>query len=145
MEDLSLHLMDVVENSITGGATQVLVTVEKDATDGLLVISIQDNGRGMNEEERRRATDPFYTSKQGKRIGLGLPLLRQAAEEAGGGLEMVSMPGRGTVVRAEFRLDHPDLKPLGDIEGTMDLLRTYHPGVMFTLEWRGETDSGRNA
>ena len=134
MEDLSLHVMDVVENSIAGGATVVLVRVDRNSEVGLLTISIQDDGTGMTATESRRAIDPFYTTKDGKRIGLGLPLLRQAAAEAGGMMDVTSTPGEGTVVRAEFRLDHPDRKPLGDMEGTIDLLRRYHPEVAFTLE-----------
>ena len=136
MEDLSLHVMDVIENSITGGATVVVVRVEKDTEAGVLAISIQDNGKGMDETEGQRALDPFYTTKEGKRVGLGLPLLRQSAREAGGDMDMVSRRGMGTLIRAEFRLDHPDIKPLGDIEGTMDLLRRFHPEITFTLEWR---------
>lgn len=135
MEDLSLHVMDVVENSIAGGATVVLVQIEEDADAGILALSIHDNGRGMDETAGRRALDPFYTTKKGKRVGLGLPLLRQAAEEAGGEMKLVSEPGSGTLVRAEFRLDHPDLKPLGDMEGTIKLLQKFHPEVMFALEW----------
>lgn len=138
MEDLSLHIMDVVENSITAGATVVAVEVEHNTAAGMLVVSIQDNGDGMDQAQSRRAMDPFYTTKQEKRIGLGLPLLKQSAEEAGGEMDMVSRPGTGTLIRAEFRLDHPDLKPLGDIEGTMELLRKFHPDITFTLEWREE-------
>jgi len=136
VEDLSLHVMDVVENSITGGATVVVIEVEEDAASGVLAITIHDNGRGMDESESEKALDPFFTTKEGKRIGLGLPLLRQSSREAGGELEMVSKPGVGTLIRAEFRLDHPDLKPLGDMKGTVDLLRKFHPEVSFTLEWR---------
>ncbi|TFH03941.1 MAG: ATP-binding protein [Spirochaetales bacterium] len=136
MEDLSLHVMDVVENSITSGATVVIVRVEKDAEAGVLAISVQDNGKGMDGEESRLALDPFFTTKEGKRVGLGLPLLRQSAREAGGDMEMVSTPGTGTLIRAEFRMDHPDMKPLGDIEGTIDLLRRFHPEITFLLEWR---------
>jgi len=145
MEDLSLHVMDVVENSIASGATVVLVRIEEDATEGSLAVSIQDNGRGMDETEGHRAIDPFYTTKKDKRVGLGLPLLRQAAEDTGGGMEMVSEPGTGTLIRAEFRLDHPDLKPLGDMEGTIKLLQKFHPEVTFALEWiqQEPNESGR--
>jgi len=135
VEDLSLHVMDVVENSIAGGATAVVVRVERNDEVGLLTISIQDDGTGMTAAESRRAVDPFYTTKEGKRIGLGLPLLRQSAAEADGTMKVTSTPGVGTVVRAEFGLDHPDRKPLGDMEGTIDLLQMYHPEVVFTLEW----------
>jgi signal transduction histidine kinase len=110
--------------------------VETDAAAGLLVISIHDNGKGMDEDESRKAADPFYSSKARKRFGLGLPLLRQSAEAAGGELAMISRPGTGTLIRVEFRLNHPDLKPLGDMEGTVDLLRKYHPEISFELEWR---------
>jgi len=136
VEDLSLHIMDVIENAVTAGATVVQVSVERDEAAGLLVVSIHDNGRGMDEDESRRAVDPFFTTKAEKRVGLGLPLLRQSAEETGGEMEMLSRPGVGTLIRAEFRLDHPDLKPLGDIEGTIELLRKFHPGITFSLEWR---------
>lgn len=123
----------------------MLVRVDRNSKEGLMTISIQDDGTGMTATESRRAVDPFYTTKEGKRIGLGLPLLRQAAVEAGGAMDVMSTRGEGTVVRAQFRLDHPDQKPLGDMEGTIDLLRRYHPGVAFTLEWivEGSRKSGR--
>lgn len=136
MEDLSLHVMDIIENSIVSGATDILVRVERDTKARVLAITIHDNGSGMTEAESQRAVDPFYTTKEGKRIGLGLPLLQQSAEEAGGEMDMISKPGTGTLIRAEFRLDHPDLKPMGDMEGTIDLLQKAHPEVTFTLEWR---------
>ena len=136
MEDLSLHVMDILENSIAGGATVILIQLEQDEKAGRLSITISDNGCGMSESESEKALDPFYTSKEGKRIGLGLPLLRQAAEESGGEMDLISKPGTGTVIRAEFCLDHPDLKPLGDMEGTIELLQRFHPAVTFTLERR---------
>ena len=136
MEDLSLHVMDIVENSIASGATVVLVAIEQDDEVARLVITIHDNGRGMTESESRKALDPFYSTKRGKRIGLGIPLLKQAAVESGGELDLISKPGTGTVIRAEFCLDHPDLKPMGDMEGTIELLRRFHPAVTFTLERR---------
>ena len=136
MEELSLHVLDVVENSLSGGATVVVVGIERDEKVRKLVVTIQDNGRGMDPDEQRMALDPFYTTKRGKRIGLGLPLLRQAAAESGGGMELESEEGAGTMIRAEFGLDHPDLKPLGDMEGTIELLRRSHPSVSFALQWR---------
>ena len=136
MKDLSLHVMDIVENSIASGASVVLVSIEEDDAADRLVITIHDNGKGMTESESSNALDPFYSTKQGKRFGLGIPLLKQAAIESGGELDLISKPGTGTVIRAEFCLDHPDLKPMGDMEGTIDLLRRFHPAVTFTFERR---------
>ena len=130
-----MHIMDVVENSITGGASIVVVRIEEDAAGKELVITIQDNGEGMGQRQVESALDPFYTTKEDKRIGLGLPLLRQSAIESGGSMDVLSKPGVGTVVQAVFGLDHPDRKPLGDIAGTIRLLQAFHPGVEFSLEW----------
>jgi hypothetical protein len=88
----------------------------------------------MDAAERERALSPFYTSKGGKRFGLGLPLLAQAAQETGGTLELESVPGRGTVVTAAFDADHIDMKPLGDLGKTLAVLRATHPEVEFVLE-----------
>ena len=135
MEDLSLHIMDVVENAITGGATVVIIRVEEDPVGNELTIAIQDNGEGMDMDQVEQALDPFYTTKQDKRVGLGLPMFRQSAVESGGSMDVISKPGVGTVVQAVFGLDHPDRKPLGDIEGTVKLLQAFHPEVIFSLEW----------
>ncbi|TFG62311.1 MAG: ATP-binding protein [Spirochaetales bacterium] len=143
MEDLSLHVMDLAENSIRAGASRIDILVEEDVPNRRLTIVLKDNGRGMNAETQVLALDPFYTSKEGKRVGLGLPLFRQSAEETGGELTVESIPGKGTVVRAEFRTDHPDLKPLGDIEETVALLRIFHPEVTFFLD-REKKEPSRN-
>ncbi|MBM4036012.1 MAG: ATP-binding protein [Planctomycetes bacterium] len=136
MEDLSLHMLDVAENALAAGAERIEVRIAELPQEDALRIEIADDGRGMDEMAASRAMDPFYTTKPGKRVGLGLPLLAQAAREAGGGIEVQSQPGNGTVVRATFRLSHPDLKPLGDPRGTLAMLACAHPGVQFTLEHR---------
>lgn len=133
MEDLSLHILDVVENSLRAGARRVEVRlIQHD--DGRLVLTIRDNGRGMDASERERALSPFYTSKGDKRFGLGLPLLAQAAQETGGTLSLESAPGRGTTVMAVFDADHIDMKPLGDLGRTLGVLRATHPEVEVILE-----------
>ena len=146
MEDLSLHVMDIAENSITSGASAISIRTDESVCSGRrrLVLLIEDNGRGMSEEEIERALDPFYTSKEGKRVGLGLPLFRQAAVESGGDMTVESIPGSGIRVRAEFDPDHPDMKPLGDLEGTIALLKVFHPEVTFSFEMTYEesTDQG---
>ena len=96
----------------------------------------------MSEEAVSQVFDPFFTSKPDKRHGMGLPLFRQAAEQAGGALEIESAPGKGTVVTARFVLSHPDLQPVGDMEGTIGLLRVFHPDK--EIDYRHEVRDGRN-
>ena len=134
--------MDIAENSINGGATKIAIQLQDAAAEKMLTIKIEDNGRGMSRDLAQKALNPFYTSKEGKRIGLGLPLFRQAAEESGGSLTLETKPGGGTTVIACFKKDHPDCKPLGDIAGTVQLLTAFHPEIeiLFDSEGgRGET------
>ena len=143
MEDLSLHVMDIVENSIRGGASEISVSLNVVEQTRTLVLVIEDNGKGMSAEEIRKSLDPFYTSKEEKRVGLGLPLFQQAAIESDGGMTVESTPGRGTRIRAEFGLDHPDMKPVGDMEGTISLLKVFHREVAFTFDWKHTESSGQ--
>ncbi len=136
MEDLSLHVLDVAENALSAGADRVEVRIVEQRKEDVLIIEVKDNGEGMDDKEVRRAPDPFYTTKPGKRVGLGLPLLAQAAKEAGGNMEVQAQLGKGTVVRATFRLGHPDLKPLGDMFKTMATLICAHPRATFVFEHR---------
>ena len=138
MEDLSLHVLDVAENALAAGAGRVDVRIVEKLKEDVLRIEIEDNGRGMDGQAVSRALDPFYSSKPDKRVGLGLPLLAQAAKEAGGEMEIRSKPGKGTLVSATFRLGHVDLKPLGDMLQTMATLACAHPGVEFVFEHRRE-------
>lgn len=136
MEDLSLHLLDVAENALAAGAERIEVRVAEEREKDLLRIESEDDGRGMDAEMVSRAMDPFYTTKPGKRIGLGLPLLAQAAREAGGEMVVEAKPGKGTIVRATFRLSRPDLKPQGEMLQTMVTLACAHPEVRFVFEHR---------
>jgi signal transduction histidine kinase len=131
MEDISLHVMDIVENSITGGAKCVEIEISEDMD--RLRITIRDDGDGMDREQVARASDPFYTTKEGKSYGLGISLYRQAAEETGGTVTVISTPREGTTVSADFIIEHPDMKPMGDIAGTVRLLRAFHPEIDFLL------------
>ena len=127
MQDISLHIMDVMENSLAAGASFIEVGLWDDGE--RVHVEIRDDGLGMSEELRARATDPFFTTKRGKRVGLGLALFAQAARESGGSLEVASRRGKGTTVHAVFVRSHPDCKPLGDVAKTMRLLRLSHPEV----------------
>ena len=134
MEDVSLHILDIVENALRAGAKNVIIRLAQSKREDRLVLEVTDDGEGMNEETMGRSVDPFFTTKSGKRVGLGLPFLAQAAEEAGGTLEVQSAPGKGTKVIATFGLSHIDRKPLGNIEETLRCLKATQPEVCFRFE-----------
>ena len=133
MEDLALHILDIARNGAEAGATRVEILVDEDPATDTLRIVVTDNGRGMDADTAGRALDPFFTTRQTRVVGLGLPLLRQAAEAAGGGLHVASEPGAGTRVEALFGLTHLDRAPLGDVETTVLVLMASHPDV--DLDW----------
>lgn len=119
MRELALHILDVLQNAREAGATRVELVIEEDPDQDRLVIEVRDNGKGMDRETVRKVLDPFFTTRKTRRVGLGLPLFARAAEQCGGGLEIDSEPGRGTTVRAVFRLGHIDRAPLGDVAATI--------------------------
>ncbi|MDH7511451.1 MAG: ATP-binding protein [Clostridiales bacterium] len=129
MEDLSLHILDIAENSIEAQATTIEIRLEENRRQDLLTLEIIDNGRGMDKKMVKQAADPFVTTKKTRRVGLGLPLLAEAARAANGRLDLESKPGKGTRVRATFQLSHIDLKPIGDIAQTLITLIVGYPAV----------------
>lgn len=139
MEDLSLHILDVVENAIAAKARKIEISVIEEIEEDRLTIEIKDDGIGMDEEVRRRATDPFFTTRTSRRVGLGLSFLSQAAEEAGGSLEIHSQPGEGTRVKATFQHSHIDRKPLGNMTDTILTIILGNPEVhLHYVHVRGE-------
>jgi len=135
MEDLSLHILDVVENAVAAGATRVRIAVNENEKRDVLTIRVADNGRGMPREVLKRALDPFFTTGR-KRTGLGLPLLAQAARQSDGDLALESAPGKGTKVVARFRYSHLDRQPLTKMAQTMLTLVVGHPEVEFGYRHR---------
>ena len=131
MEDLSLHILDVVENSISAGAKKVEIEIREDLKEDLLRIEITDDGKGMDAGMLEKALDPFFTTKTVRKVGLGLSLLREAAKAANGDLTIQSEIGRGTRVKATFQHSHIDRKPMGDMTKTMMTLIISNPGVHF--------------
>lgn len=132
MEDLSLHILDIAENSLNAGAQNIRVLlIEKNET---LILEIDDDGKGMNEDILSKANDPFFTTKEGKKIGLGLAFLSQAAEETGGNLKIERRTEKGIQIIACFNKNNIDMKPLGDIKKTMRVLKASHPEVNFVFE-----------
>jgi anti-sigma regulatory factor (Ser/Thr protein kinase) len=137
MEDLSLHILDIAENSIRAGAKTVEIRVEEDPENDRLAIIIRDDGAGMDETVKRRALDPFFTTKEGKPVGLGLALLAEAARRAGGAVTIESERGRGTTIAATFQYAHVDRQPLGDMGKTVEALIVGNPDVEFVFAGYG--------
>ena len=127
MKEISLHLLDLIENSVAAGARRVDLDVREDRAEDTLRIVVIDNGRGIPADMLRTAADPFTTTRDTRKVGLGLPLLAAAAEQAGGRFEITSEPGKGTTVRAQFQLSHVDRAPLGRIEETLATAAALHP------------------
>ncbi len=138
MRELSLHILDLVQNSLEAGATRVSLEISEDLRADRLVIRVEDNGRGMDEELRRRVLDAFTTTRTTRRVGLGLPLLAAAAEHCNGGVTVESAPGKGTVVTATFQHSHIDRAPLGNMVATLMTILTANPAVR--LEYAHRVD-----
>lgn len=136
MEDLSLHILDIVENSIAAGANRVEIRVIEDTRKDILSVEIRDNGKGMSEEVLENAVDPFYTTRTTRRIGLGLSLLSQSAKEAEGDMTIKSKEDEGTTIYAYFKHSHIDRKPLGNIVDTLCVLIAGNPDIDFLYEHR---------
>ncbi|NJK95937.1 MAG: ATP-binding protein [Bacteroidales bacterium] len=131
MKELSLHIMDLAQNSITAKATDIQIVVAEDMERNRLSIEISDNGKGMTQDVLNKASDPFFTSRTTRDVGLGIPLFKQLAEQCNGRLILSSQPGKGTRLFTEMELNHIDRQPLGDIAGVMVLLLTANPGIRF--------------
>jgi anti-sigma regulatory factor (Ser/Thr protein kinase) len=132
MEDLSLHVLDIAENSIAAGAQHVEIRVQESRRQDLLSIEIIDDGRGMSEDVLEKAMDPFFTTRTTRRVGLGLSLFEQAAKRAGGEFKIASSPGAGTKVTGAFQYSHVDRQPLGDMDHTLLALVVGNPQIEFT-------------
>uniref|UniRef100_A0A7V1EIC0 histidine kinase n=1 Tax=candidate division WOR-3 bacterium TaxID=2052148 RepID=A0A7V1EIC0_UNCW3 len=132
MQDLSLHILDIVENSIDAGATKIEIMIDEDIEHNQLKIKIKDNGKGMDKETLKKVLDPFYTTKTVRRVGLGLSLFAQTVKEAEGEIEIKSELKKGTAVSANLKYNHIDRKPMGNIiETIMALLATKAQGIDF--------------
>jgi hypothetical protein len=131
MEDLSLHILDIAENSVAADADIIEIRITENTERDLLSVEVFDNGIGMDDETVRKVLDPFYTSKTVRRFGLGLPLLSEATKAANGFLSITSKKGEGTKLRADFQHSHIDRKPLGDISQTIFTLVMGNPETDF--------------
>ena len=141
MNDLSLHILDIIQNSLSAGAGLIELTVWEDLQNNLLTIIIGDNGKGMTAEQLQHATDPFFTSRTTRKVGLGLPLFRQTAEQSRGALSLSSTPGKGTTITATFAYDHIDRPPLGDVANAVILMVSANPHIDFLFSYRYNAQS----
>ena len=139
MRDVSLSLLDLAQNSIAAGASRIVMRGRE--TPGRLDVLVEDDGCGMTEAETARVKDPFYTTRAGRNIGLGVPLFCQAAEQTGGWCAVDSLPGAGTRVSAMFCTGHIDMPPIGDLAETFIALAVCNPRLEICLCW----EAGENA
>ena len=119
MRELSLNVLDIAQNSIAAGASLTRIVVEENTVEKTLLIGIYDNGKGMTEEQVRNVQDPFYTTRTTRKVGMGIPLFKMAAEQTGGSFSIESQKGVGTRVEARFKTDSIDFTPLGDMSSTI--------------------------
>ena len=138
MREIALHLLDIVENSIAAGATEVRITVKEDVHSDRLNIVVQDDGKGMDEALVARVTDPFVTSRTTRKVGLGIPLLKAAAEACNGRLRIASQPGHGTRLEVDFQRSHIDRMPLGDLAGTFLTLIVGFPKLHWLFTYQAD-------
>ncbi|MGB8455434.1 MAG: ATP-binding protein [Anaerocolumna sp.] len=141
MTELSLNVLDVVQNSIRANADFIQIRVEINSGQDRLTITISDNGLGMTAEQIAQVEDPFYTTRTTRSVGLGVPFFKYAAEITGGEFGIDSKPGRGTEVTAVFILSHIDRMPLGDMTSTIHALITLNTIIDFIYIYKVDENS----
>ena len=143
MQELSLNILDIAENSTRAGATMVEISVIEDPETDVLVITIKDNGSGMDKKLLDKVINPFTTTRTTRKVGLGIPLFKEVAEMAGGHFSIVSAPGSGTTVEAFFSYSHINRMPIGDIATTLSTLIQCHDDTDFIYLHRYKTHNFR--
>lgn len=135
MQELALHLLDIIENSARADSKNICIEIVFDCPQNLLSIKVDDDGSGMDEETLTKAQDPFYTSKEArtKKVGLGIPLFKQNAQHCNGSFSMQSSLGEGTQLKATFEFNHIDRIPLGNVQDTLISCILGHPEIDFCL------------
>ncbi len=140
MQDLSLHIFDIAENPINGEASRITVIINESKTSNLLTMEISDNGRGMDDDMFNHAENPFYTTRTSRKVGLGIPLLGQAAKDCGGEMKIETKKGEGSKIKVSFQHNHIDRKPLGDITATITVLIVGNPHIDFIFQLMREDE-----
>ena len=121
MQELSLNILDIAQNSIVANATLIEIGVEVDEN-YFLAITVRDNGKGMDQETVENVINPFFTSRTTRKVGLGVPFFKQAAEDTGGSFHIESQVGKGTTIKAVFDTSNIDYTPLGEVWDTVAIL-----------------------
>jgi hypothetical protein len=140
MKDLSLHILDIVQNSIRAKASLIGIEISELPENDQLIITITDDGLGMSQEQVLKAIDPFYTSRTTRKVGLGLSLFKQNAEMTDGSFHIESELRKGTKVTTVFGLKHIDRPVMGDLTGTLLLLICSTDGTDYVF--KHQTPSG---
>lgn len=141
MKDLSSHIMDIVQNSIRAEATEIIVRILENPEQDVFLLTVRDNGCGMDKMTLEKVRDPFFTSRTVRKVGLGIPLLQQNAERTGGKVTIISKQGKGTTIEASFGHAHWDRPPLGDIAEMITLLVAANPKIHFI--YKHTTNNGQ--
>jgi anti-sigma regulatory factor (Ser/Thr protein kinase) len=136
MKEIALHILDIAQNSISAGASRVDIDILEAPEKDELIVEIDDNGRGMTSETVDKVADPYFTSRTTRKVGMGIPLFKHSAEQAGGSLDIISEPGTGTRLTARFCRSHMDCPPIGDIAGVISMLAGANPGLDFKYSHR---------
>jgi hypothetical protein len=136
LRELALHLLDIAHNSVSAHARNIKILVDENSLTDRLRLSVEDDGAGMSPELVQRVTDPFTTSRTTRNVGLGIPLLKAAAEACNGHLEILSTSGVGTKIEVEFQRSHIDRMPLGNLSETFYTLAVGCPDVHWVFKYR---------
>jgi len=142
MREIALHLLDIAENSVAANAHMIVMMVCEDLHRDRLTASVTDDGKGMDADMMSKVSDPFITSRTTRKVGLGIPLLKAAAEACTGGLTIRSQVGKGTRLEVDFQHSHIDRMPLGDLAGTLLTLVVAYPQIRFVFEYTAVADKG---
>lgn len=135
MRELSLNILDIAQNSVAALSPLTTITVEESTADKTLLIIISDTGKGMTKEQIKNVTDPFFTTRTTRKVGMGVPLFKMAAEQTGGSFKITSTLGEGTKTEALFKTDSVDFTPLGDIAGTVATLVSMNETLDFVFRY----------
>ena len=138
MRDLSLHLLDILTNSISADASHIRIRIHADHLKDLLTIRIEDDGKGMSPDFLKKVTDPFSTTRTTRKVGLGLSLIKEAADITGGRLAIHSVLGEGTTVTATFVISSIDRIPIGNTGETLSGLISSYPACDFAVTFSND-------
>ena len=138
MQDISMHILDIVENSIRAKATVIQIHIKEDREENLFSFTVTDNGKGMSPALLKEVKNPFTTSRTTRKVGLGIPMLNQTCQMCGGTLEIESKEQAGTRLTASMELNHIDRPPLGDISSTIYILIISNPWIDFHFTYQNK-------